>query len=387
MKLLSIGAAALLMSSASLVNAADLGGNCCADLEERIAELEATTARKGNRKVSLEVSGHVNQAILLWDGFGDVGDDLDETSIINNSNSTSRIRFRGSAKISSDWSAGFLMEFQSGDIANSGGPSIRHQALYIKSNQIGTVWLGRTSEATDGIMELSLASSDASTLGSLAPFDAVIEDQTGLGIVNPFDGGRKNVLKYITPSLGGFSFSAAWAGEEGNWDAALRYAGEHGPIRVVAGVGYRQEDISTINVPTMNREFWGGSASVMHMPSGLFLDGQYGVSDGLQSVNFTVPVIGVTLPIGVADVKLTTYGLRGGFARNVNGLGTTTIYGEWSRLDINDVDVDPQLWGLGLVQEIDAAAMSIYVSYRHIDLDLGDDDTADVFVVGSKIKF
>ena len=31
--------------------AADLGGDCCADLEERIAELEATTARKGNRKV------------------------------------------------------------------------------------------------------------------------------------------------------------------------------------------------------------------------------------------------------------------------------------------------------------------------------------------------
>ena len=33
--------------------AADLGGDCCADLEERIAELEATAARKGNRKVSL----------------------------------------------------------------------------------------------------------------------------------------------------------------------------------------------------------------------------------------------------------------------------------------------------------------------------------------------
>ena len=39
-------------------SAADLGGDCCGDLEERIAELEATAARKGNRKVSLEVSGH-----------------------------------------------------------------------------------------------------------------------------------------------------------------------------------------------------------------------------------------------------------------------------------------------------------------------------------------
>jgi hypothetical protein len=30
--------------------AADLGGTCCADLEERIAELEARTVRKGNRQ-------------------------------------------------------------------------------------------------------------------------------------------------------------------------------------------------------------------------------------------------------------------------------------------------------------------------------------------------
>ena len=47
--------------------AADLGGDCCADLEERIAELEATTARKGNRKVKLEVSGQVNEALFFWD--------------------------------------------------------------------------------------------------------------------------------------------------------------------------------------------------------------------------------------------------------------------------------------------------------------------------------
>ncbi len=47
--------------------AADLGGNCCADLEERIAELEATTVRKGNRKVSVTVTGWVNEAIFTWD--------------------------------------------------------------------------------------------------------------------------------------------------------------------------------------------------------------------------------------------------------------------------------------------------------------------------------
>jgi hypothetical protein len=37
--------------------AADLGGDCCADLEERVAELEATTVRKGNRVVSVQIYG------------------------------------------------------------------------------------------------------------------------------------------------------------------------------------------------------------------------------------------------------------------------------------------------------------------------------------------
>ena len=45
--------------------AADLGGNCCADLEERIAELEATAARKGNKKVSVVVTGSMNKALAF----------------------------------------------------------------------------------------------------------------------------------------------------------------------------------------------------------------------------------------------------------------------------------------------------------------------------------
>ena len=51
---IAILAAAGLTLSFSSASAADLGGNCCADLEERVAELEATTARKGNRKMSAD---------------------------------------------------------------------------------------------------------------------------------------------------------------------------------------------------------------------------------------------------------------------------------------------------------------------------------------------
>ena len=87
--------------------AADLGGNCCADLEERIAELEATTARKGTRKVSLTISGQISQELLFWD------DGIRNDMYVTGPNSSnSRWRFLGSAKISPEVTAGFLYEMQ-----------------------------------------------------------------------------------------------------------------------------------------------------------------------------------------------------------------------------------------------------------------------------------
>ena len=56
---------------ATPAQAADLGGDCCADLEERVAELEATTVRKGNKKVSVTLSGWVVKSMNFWDD-GDI---------------------------------------------------------------------------------------------------------------------------------------------------------------------------------------------------------------------------------------------------------------------------------------------------------------------------
>ena len=60
---ISIIVAALALNTGP-ISAADLSGSCCADLEERVAELEATAASKGNRKMSLAISGSVNRVVL-----------------------------------------------------------------------------------------------------------------------------------------------------------------------------------------------------------------------------------------------------------------------------------------------------------------------------------
>jgi len=66
-------AATVILSSLDVgsTSAADLSGNCCADLEERIAELEGVTALKGGRKMSLTITGSVSRIILnVDDGKG-----------------------------------------------------------------------------------------------------------------------------------------------------------------------------------------------------------------------------------------------------------------------------------------------------------------------------
>ena len=127
-------------------SAADLGGDCCADLEERIAELESTTARKGNRKVSLEVSGQVNEAVLWWD------DGVESNAyLVTNDNSRTRFRFKGKAKIDKEWEAGYQIEvgirtanskrFTQSDPLGADadvGFDMRDSHWYVKSKTYGT---------------------------------------------------------------------------------------------------------------------------------------------------------------------------------------------------------------------------------------------------------
>ena len=95
--------------------AADLGGDCCADLEDRVAELEATTVRKGNKKVSVQIYGKVNYAVLTWNDGAETN-----TYTVNNYMESTRWGFKGSAKIAGDWSAGYRLEVEVRPAASSG---------------------------------------------------------------------------------------------------------------------------------------------------------------------------------------------------------------------------------------------------------------------------
>src|SRR3990172_2131104 len=106
----ALAAAGLLAGGLTVSSAlaADLGGNCCADLEERIAELEATTARKGNRKVSLTISGWVGEQVMGWD------DGFESNAYVVGLGTTlgTNVKFTGQATISPGWSAGYVIHIE-----------------------------------------------------------------------------------------------------------------------------------------------------------------------------------------------------------------------------------------------------------------------------------
>jgi predicted porin len=348
-------AAILLLSGQSY--AADLGGNCCADLEGRIAELEATTARKGNRKVTLEVSGQINEAVVFSDG---------EQEIVNNPNSGGRFRLKGSSKINGEWSAGYLMEFGVDHNADADQVTIRHQALYLKSAQFGTVWLGHSSDAADGIVEMDLSNASvATTLANSTAFDGGI-----------MDGGRSEVIRYISPAIGGFVISASTDADEA-YDLALRYAGELSQFRFIAGVAHQRDEKA-------DKKITSGSASLMHIPSGVFLSAMAGMSEG---DNILATLGGTEYAIPSSEVR--QWGLRLGIEKKAFAAGKTTVYGEYSDADIKDFG-HARWYGVGVVQSIDAASMDIYAAYRNLEIDttaggkLYDDHHV---VVGAMIKF
>ena len=126
---------------------------CCSDLEERVAELEATTVRKGNKKVSVTLYGQVNKAVLWWDDGAEKN-----TYVVDNNYESSRFGFKGSAKIGGDWSAGYRMEietitaqsnlvnqFNPGDDPSFGLLNVRHSYMYLDNKKWGRVRWGLTA--------------------------------------------------------------------------------------------------------------------------------------------------------------------------------------------------------------------------------------------------
>ncbi|WP_045834552.1 porin [Hyphomicrobium sp. 99] len=414
-----VAAAGLALAGTAPASAADLGGNCCADLEERVAELEATTARKGNRKVSLTVSGFVNEALLGWD------DGRERNAyVVTNETAQDRVRFLGQAEITKGWTAGYLLELglrgAREDRVNQNGPgsdngvSVRHSAWYLAGKEYGKVWVGQTSDAADGITEINLANTNhfaysnswGNTFGDGGSGFFVRQKNGTLSSVkygqfvapgaqqaNPGEGHRFNVVKYESPTIAGFTASASW-GEDDIWNVALRYAGEYSGFKLAGGVAYTQSNdvttpdhVSGVQRGVGDTSEIGLSGSILHVETGLYASGAYGRLHDAGLDNLYGRDV---------DEETNFWTLQAGIERKFLPIGKTTIFGEYYQLDrgagfttSSSTSVSSRLnvsslftsgtwyadnsqirgWSIGLNQNL-SEVVDLYIDYKHVQLDV-----------------
>ncbi|CAN1724819.1 Porin [Hyphomicrobium sp. 1Nfss2.1] len=434
--------------------AADLGGDCCADLEERIAELESTTARKGNRKVSLTVSGWVANQIMSYDNG------VASNTYVTGVGSTlgTHVKFTGSAQVTNDVTAGYVMHIEMatsdpmtagntqfkangpsalGIVASNGGlqynqPELLYSYWFLKSNKLGQVDVGLIPQASEHAAVLVDAS------GSLIPANwvpvnglainlarngqqkylpngvgfpigaAMWCSSTALPIAGDCDAIPIDGIRYDTPTFHGFSGSASWGGDD-FWDVAGRFSGEGHGFMLNATIAYSrntdEQMFQGFNAVTglpytvkVDAGYLQMGAYLQHMATGLFLYGAYG-KEYNDNVYITANQTD-NQPSG------NNWYLKAGLREKWVSLGHTVLYGEFGKR--NDM-FHPQLvdfgisgseltqWGLGAVQEIDAAAMSLWVSYKNYDpsfsgpgvvaAEFDNLDDLDIFTAGALINF
>ena len=424
-RLALVAAAGMLLVGAAgkPAKAADLGGGCCGDLEERVAELEATTARKGNRVVSLQVYGQINKALMIWDDGVD-----SDAFVVDNDYSGSRIGFTGKATIKPGWTAGYLMELdiqdsasdkvtnvnadgtrnKNGDEGNENEIAIRYNNVYIESERLGRITLGQGSTAADGVNEVvlgnSLRNSDIQMGNSFflrtrgGGTFAVNGTTISLGnFAANLDTGRDDLIRYDSPSVYGFILSASW-GDNDYADVALRFKKEWNSIRIAAAAAYvfdgsQDNGFEAPGKTSLQQDAfssftqWGGSVSVQHIPTGIYAafaaasrdyDDEDALGDRSDSMNYWYAQLGI-------EKKWLPY-------------GSTTVYGEYARYDDMVVDgSEATRWGFGVVQKIDSAALELYAqatfwSFDGLDgatgvVGAGDPEDLTTVMLGSRIKF
>jgi hypothetical protein len=205
---------------------------------------------------------------------------------------------------------------------------------------------------------------------------------------------RRNEVMYTSPAFAGFQFQAAW-GESDFWGVSLAYAGEFSGFRVAAKIGYT--DItdpelkcktSDLGSPSSHAEtdcqMWATSASILHVPTGLFVSGGYGeLNDDGRDIGF--------------DTTDSEWWVHGGIEQKFFAIGKTTLYGEYivhqnGALIAGYGGDTVSTWGLGVVQSIDAAATDLYLAYRNHTVEIpeaiyGPTEDFQVLGVGAIVKF
>ena len=391
------------------------GGDCCADLAARIAELEAATAKKPRGETEITITGAVDIG-LLW--IGDGGKPA--ARLVDNANDGTSLSIEGeTARFGGgEWRIAFKIEMrvsgpstdtldqsgnQSGD-APAFGLDLGDLNVAVTHVTYGTVTLGQLGGVSDGALDADLSStevvagSQAADVGGGYWLRGATGDTTELKFADAFGhlGGLSGGgIRYDSPALGGFVLSAG-ALSGGGFDFGVDYQGTIAGLKLAADAGFVADSGADSGLPSNDALL--GSFAVLEPRSGLNLMLAAGMRRYSGTSEYTDGSAG-----HLADERF-IYGKLGLLQRLVE-FGDTAFYVEAGRFGGGiGRDVSPEtiaglagiavddacsgagfacsvsastadLIGLGIVQHVDSLGLQAYFGYRHqsVAIDLVDD--------------
>ncbi|MEQ8319296.1 MAG: porin [Rhodospirillales bacterium] len=353
---------------------------------------EAGTISNSNG-MSVTVSGHFNKGMWYYNNGEDSGIYQGD-----NGGSQTRARIVAKGKVNEALSVSAVSEWAmtasnestldpfdgAGNGAANGTESgtdsfftVRHNYVSFAHKSMGSLAIGHTSEATDGITEFGgIGNVQYGTTGLFAASVSLVNTAnklraTGTDIGNytvSADGTRSSVIRYNTPSIGGVVLGVSHTNEQ-NSAVDAKFSGKFGGIGVSAGVGYKNTGASS----TTQDAQWGGGIALSH-DSGLSADFNYSKLDMTSGT--------ANKPVG--------WSVGINYAADLTSMGTTTFRVAYiTSEEATAVNDEIVTYVVGAEQSL-AEGVAAYVGYQHDSVDVGGgvsyDDVSTIFA-GTKVVF
>lgn len=327
--------------------------------------------------VDVRIYGQVNRAVLVADDG-----DSTETYFVDNSHSSTRMGLDGKVTVNEGFSVGTKIEYEfrsnpSGSVnqlstSTDDEISLRHADLFFHSSRLGKISLGQGSMAADGTSTLDLSGTNVVNSVTVSDMAGSVlwHDGTALtdikikDVYSDLDGGRKDRVRYDTPSFAGFTASTSVADDD-QYDFAVRYSRKYDGATVAAAIAWQNPGSDDID------NIYNGSLAVL-LNSGLNFQFSAGTEDGDE-----------TNEGSFWYAKL-------GYRAKLTSLGTTSFSVDYGMFDDFMTDGgEAEAFAFGVVQDIPSWGTELYLAYRQYMYDESTLDVEDinVFMAGTRVKF
>ena len=321
-----------------------------------VAIAGALAAPMAAQAVDFKISGHVNRALFVVDkDLADEAMNGTKAQVADNGGSSTRVRVTGSTEMEGGNRVGIQWEYQ----ASGSGVSLRHANIQY-SGGFGKITIGQGSEAGDGS-----AYSDTTGVFGIGHGAGTSSDFSLGSYFGSLDaGGRTDMVRYDTPSLGPVS-AAASVGNGDSVSGRLKLSSEFGGTTFGAQLATLQKpgDTSTL-----------GASFGATMASGLTLSGAWAKgkdmagADDMPMVDPSYLQMEVGYKFGDSGVALSWY-QSDDF--QVKGSEGTAI-------------------GIGARHTLPKVGADVYTAVQNYSvkkMEGAESEKETVFVVGTRVKF